>query len=180
MTLAALFPLHSTRNDSECCIIEEDDEEDEETMDESPQTGDQIQSISATNLKSNMRTKSNPHELESPNSCSTQWNEMRETENKILNNSHERKRAKTNDKEDNSIDWDSLRRIYSNRRRKGRTHDAKDSLDWEAVRHASVNRVSNAISIRGMNNVLAARIKVCKLKYLFRRLKEIIAVMEAN
>ena len=148
MALAALFPLPSTGNDGACYLVDEDEEDEEEDC----QTRDQIQFVSAT--------ESNPYGMENSTSYSEQCNETGETENKKLNNSNEGKRGKTNDKEDHSFDWDSLRRFYSNRGRKSRIHDARDSLDWEAVRDANVTHVAKAISTRGMNNVLAARIKV--------------------
>ncbi|CAI9302078.1 unnamed protein product [Lactuca saligna] len=40
-----------------------------------------------------------------------------------------------------------------------RSKDAKDSLDYEALRRAHVNQISDAIRERGMNNLLADRIK---------------------
>lgn len=151
MTMVAQFPLHSTTNDNECCIIEEDNEEDE----------DEDEEVVDENRRD---PKSSPHELITSDSCSVQChgNEMGEIEieRKDLNNSQERKGMKNIDKEDYSRDWDRFRRTYSNSRRKSRSRDAKDSVDWEAVRAANVHRVANAISIRGMNNVLAARIKV--------------------
>ncbi|GAB2290946.1 hypothetical protein Dimus_025204 [Dionaea muscipula] len=57
------------------------------------------------------------------------------------------------------FDWDSLRKqVYSNGR-KERTKDAMDSIDYEAVRCADVKEISMAIKDRGMNNMLAERIK---------------------
>ncbi|KAI3741989.1 hypothetical protein L1987_59668 [Smallanthus sonchifolius] len=58
------------------------------------------------------------------------------------------------------FDWDSLRRdVLLNCEKKERSEDAKDSLDYEALRHAHVNEISDAIRERGMNNLLADRIK---------------------
>lgn len=154
MTMAALFPLPSSKNDSPCYNVEEEEEED-------CQASDQIPFGFATNLKKNMTEESNDQrEIESSLNGSEQCNEMGKTENKNSNNSNEAKRGKNNGKEDSPFDWDSLRRFYSCRRRSSRNLDAKDSLDWEAVRHASVSHIAKAISARGMNNVLAVRIKV--------------------
>ncbi|KAI6697914.1 hypothetical protein NL676_018033 [Syzygium grande] len=58
------------------------------------------------------------------------------------------------------FDWDSLRRqAESNGRKSVRTPNTMDSVDWEAVRCADVNEIADAIKERGMNNVLAGRIK---------------------
>ncbi|KAI3801100.1 hypothetical protein L1987_29202 [Smallanthus sonchifolius] len=58
------------------------------------------------------------------------------------------------------FDWDSLRRdVLLNCEKKERSEDAIDSLDYEALRHAHVNEISDAIRERGMNNLLAGRIK---------------------
>jgi hypothetical protein len=58
-------------------------------------------------------------------------------------------------------DWDSLRKkVLSNGGDKQRSHDARDTVDWEAVRQAEVREISETIRERGMNNMLAERIKV--------------------
>ncbi|KAF8039695.1 hypothetical protein BT93_B2032 [Corymbia citriodora subsp. variegata] len=58
------------------------------------------------------------------------------------------------------FDWDSLRRhAESNGRKRVRMPNTMDSVDWEAVRRADVNEIADAIKERGMNNVLAGRIK---------------------
>lgn len=68
-----------------------------------------------------------------------------------------RKRA---DIEKKSFDWDSLRREVHRTKPVGeRSSGARDSLDWEAVRCADVSEISETIRERGMNNMLAARIK---------------------
>ncbi|KAK1409673.1 hypothetical protein QVD17_36202 [Tagetes erecta] len=59
-----------------------------------------------------------------------------------------------------AIDWDSLRKeALSNGERKERSKDAKDTIDYEALRRADVNEISDAIKERGMNNLLADRMK---------------------
>ncbi|XP_068669624.1 protein ROS1A-like isoform X2 [Aristolochia californica] len=59
-----------------------------------------------------------------------------------------------------AFDWDSLRRqACSNGARKQRRPETMDSLDYEAIRYADVKEISNAIKERGMNNMLAERIK---------------------
>ncbi|KAL6841466.1 hypothetical protein ACP4OV_028609 [Aristida adscensionis] len=59
-----------------------------------------------------------------------------------------------------NFDWDKLRRqAYSDGHIKERISERRDSVDWEAVRCADVQRISYAIRERGMNNVLSERIQ---------------------
>ncbi|KAK6775277.1 hypothetical protein RDI58_026278 [Solanum bulbocastanum] len=59
-----------------------------------------------------------------------------------------------------AFDWDSLRKeVQSKSGKKERSKDAMDSLNYEAVRSAAVKEISDAIKERGMNNMLAERIK---------------------
>ncbi|CAN8298027.1 unnamed protein product [Cochlearia groenlandica] len=56
--------------------------------------------------------------------------------------------------------WDSLRKnVVGNEERKERNKDSMDSIDYEAIRRASISEISEAIKERGMNNMLAVRIK---------------------
>lgn len=75
-------------------------------------------------------------------------------------------RDKDEQKKGNNISWDNLRKYYSTGR--ARDHKTTDALDWEAVRQANVVEVANTIEERGMNNVLAKKIKVenCRLSRL--------------
>ncbi|XP_024985327.1 protein ROS1-like isoform X1 [Cynara cardunculus var. scolymus] len=57
------------------------------------------------------------------------------------------------------IEWDNLRLHAEVTEKRERTPNTSDSLDYEAVRTADVNEVADTIKERGMNNVLAARIK---------------------
>ncbi|KAI3916621.1 hypothetical protein MKW98_026363 [Papaver atlanticum] len=58
------------------------------------------------------------------------------------------------------FDWDSLRRdVYQKGLKREKSNNTMDSLDWEAVRTADVSEIANAIKERGMNNMLAERIK---------------------
>ena len=64
-------------------------------------------------------------------------------------------------KKKNVFDWDSLRKqVQANGRTGERSKDTMDSLDYEAIRQAPVKDISDAIRERGMNNMLAERIKV--------------------
>lgn len=70
-----------------------------------------------------------------------------------LKNDNERKKA---------FVWESLRKeVCHEGIKKVRSPDTMDSVDWEAVRSADVNEISETIRERGMNNRLAERIKVC-------------------
>ncbi|XP_020587566.1 transcriptional activator DEMETER-like isoform X2 [Phalaenopsis equestris] len=58
------------------------------------------------------------------------------------------------------IDWEDMRRkIDDGSGKKVRSYESLDSVNWEKVRNADVNEVSEAIRERGMNNLLAERIK---------------------
>nr|XP_011460268.1 PREDICTED: protein ROS1-like [Fragaria vesca subsp. vesca] len=66
-------------------------------------------------------------------------------------------------------DWDKLReRAEPNGRKREKTANTMDSVDWEAVRTANVNDIAQTIKERGMNNKLAERIK----EFLNRLLRE--------
>ncbi|KAK9061325.1 hypothetical protein SSX86_018505 [Deinandra increscens subsp. villosa] len=70
------------------------------------------------------------------------------------------KKETPEDERKRAIDWDSLRKeALSNGEKKERSKDAKDTIDYEALRHANVNEISDAIKERGMNNLLADRMK---------------------
>ncbi|CAN4117212.1 unnamed protein product [Withania somnifera] len=59
-----------------------------------------------------------------------------------------------------NVDWDSLRlQAQNNGKERERTANTMDSLDWDAVRCADVNEIAHTIRERGMNNMLAERIK---------------------
>ncbi|KAK8994526.1 hypothetical protein V6N11_045608 [Hibiscus sabdariffa] len=76
------------------------------------------------------------------------------------NSSLKPKRRKTQEEKINATDWDQLRKqVQANGLEKERSKDTMDSLDYEAMRNASVDEISNTIKERGMNNMLAERIK---------------------
>lgn len=62
-------------------------------------------------------------------------------------------------KKKTGADWEELRKTYCNNIERGKDDDTMDAVDWEAVRNATHREVSQTIAKRGMNNVLAARIK---------------------
>ncbi|KAK6117969.1 hypothetical protein DH2020_048284 [Rehmannia glutinosa] len=69
-----------------------------------------------------------------------------------------RKKGKLKDKQE-LTNWDELRVKYSQSISKDRTDRTKDSVNWEAVRQTSVRELAKVILERGMNNLLAQRIK---------------------
>ncbi|KAK2974358.1 hypothetical protein RJ640_021214, partial [Escallonia rubra] len=60
--------------------------------------------------------------------------------------------------EENTVDWDELRRTYAPAAR-NTAHRTMDSVDWEGVRCATLEEVAETIKKRGMNNLLAEHIK---------------------
>lgn len=71
------------------------------------------------------------------------------------------RKRKVEEGDKKAFDWDSLRKeVQSKSGKKERSKDAMDSLNYEAVRNAAVKEISDAIKERGMNNMLAERIKV--------------------
>ncbi|GMJ11979.1 hypothetical protein HRI_004867100 [Hibiscus trionum] len=76
------------------------------------------------------------------------------------NSSLKPKRRKAQEEKTNATDWDQLRKqVQVNGLEKERSKDNMDSMDYEAMRNASVDDISNTIKERGMNNMLAERIK---------------------
>ncbi|XP_020593888.1 protein ROS1-like [Phalaenopsis equestris] len=72
----------------------------------------------------------------------------------------EKTRKRKAEVEKKTFDWDSLRKeVNRNKSTEERSSDRMDSLDWEAVRRADVSEIAETIRERGMNNMLAARIK---------------------
>lgn len=65
---------------------------------------------------------------------------------------------KDEQKKETSIESDKLRKNHKT----GRAREKKpiDIVDWEAVRQATVDEIADTIKQRGMNNVIAGKIKV--------------------
>lgn len=81
------------------------------------------------------------------------------------------RKMKTETKQKDADDWDKLRKeVQEYGTEKERSEDTMDSLDYEALRCASVQEISKAIIERGMNNMLAERIKVCPTNQVWRTL----------
>lgn len=69
-------------------------------------------------------------------------------------------KGKVEGHKNSAFDWDDLRKQVQFHSKRERINDTMDSLDYEAVRCADVNKISESIKERGMNNMLAERIKV--------------------
>ncbi|KAL0555388.1 hypothetical protein IC582_009333 [Cucumis melo] len=94
-------------------------------------------------------TKPNPKEY---NLLSNEFKELKPASS--------RSQSKQVAKEKDKINWDNLRKqTETNGKTRQRTENTMDSLDWEALRCADVNEIAHAIRERGMNNMLAERIK---------------------
>lgn len=70
------------------------------------------------------------------------------------------KKERIESEKKSAVDWDILRKQVKACSGNKERRDTHDSLDYEAVRSAEVNEISEAIKERGMNNMLAERIKV--------------------
>nr|GMC86278.1 protein ROS1-like [Ipomoea batatas] len=71
------------------------------------------------------------------------------------------KRRRPGKEKQNEVHWESLRQqAQVNGKKRERTVNTMDTVDWEAVRLADVGEVAESIKERGMNNVLAERIKM--------------------
>ncbi|KAE8679434.1 Protein ROS1 [Hibiscus syriacus] len=87
------------------------------------------------------------------------------------NNILKPKKRKAREEKNNATDWDQLRKqVRANGLEKERSKDTMDSMDYEAMRNASVDEISNTIKERGMNNMLAERIKACKMNSISKEL----------
>lgn len=70
----------------------------------------------------------------------------------------EKQTKEKNKKEPPNVDWDSLRKTYSGKRE--RNDENMDGIDWQSVRQATTDDIADTIKGRGMQNVLARKIKV--------------------
>ncbi|KAI3471981.1 hypothetical protein Pfo_028669 [Paulownia fortunei] len=75
-------------------------------------------------------------------------------------NAPKAKGGRTKKEKEKQVDWDHLRKqTHAGGRERARTANTMDSVDWDAVRCADVNDIAQTIKERGMNNMLAERIK---------------------
>lgn len=62
------------------------------------------------------------------------------------------------------FNWDTLRKqVLLKAETTERSREAMDSLDYEALQNADVREISDTIKERGMNNMLAERMKVGRM-----------------
>ncbi|KAH6834504.1 HhH-GPD base excision DNA repair family protein [Perilla frutescens var. hirtella] len=69
------------------------------------------------------------------------------------------KKGKGKEKQEKPINWDELRKQYSDGIPIKRTDHNADSINWKAVRQSSAEDLAKVIVNRGMSNQLAGRIK---------------------
>ncbi|MED6173172.1 hypothetical protein PIB30_056768 [Stylosanthes scabra] len=139
MSLAAKFPLKSTRS-SESCIedlpcLEGLQCPESNVIFPSDELVEELESLKVEEMKA-QKVKEEP----------SKSNNKEEVGEKVL---------KEVDKETRER-WDKLRKEYG---RSTRHRDHDDSVDWEAVRCADVREIAKAIAGRGQHNVIAGRIK---------------------
>lgn len=130
------------------------------------QTQQQVQSIpSASNLQFTPNANNNKHSKVSSDTVQgKQSNMTKALDGTVIDegvSSKSRKGKGASGKGKKNFDWDSLRKgVLPDGVKKERTYKTTDSLDYEALKNASVSELSDAIRERGMNNMLAERIKV--------------------
>ncbi|OAY79329.1 Transcriptional activator DEMETER [Ananas comosus] len=109
---------------------------------------------------SNIDNTSTPHGLEGLESKSKDKTNSAQKFAPEKDNDGLKPKKATKSEKKKSYDWDNLRKeTLKNAAKRERTQNTMDSLDWEAVRSANVKEISDVIRERGMNNLLAERIK---------------------
>ncbi|KAL5213308.1 hypothetical protein ABZP36_024155 [Zizania latifolia] len=111
---------------------------------------------------SNLCGNNNPHSDLSQGVASVSVGKSEHTEKSTLEfpTDGSKARKERGQPKNKTYDWDNLRKeVLHNSENRQRSHNAKDTIDWEAVRQADVREISEAIRERGMNNMLAERIK---------------------
>ncbi|XP_073317161.1 DNA glycosylase/AP lyase ROS1-like isoform X2 [Primulina huaijiensis] len=77
-----------------------------------------------------------------------------------LINGQKAKKGRIGKEKRNPVDWDGLRKqAQVGGKIREKMEDRLDSVNWDAVRCADVNEIAKIIKDRGMNNMLAQRIK---------------------
>ncbi|KAL4576772.1 hypothetical protein LXL04_012871 [Taraxacum kok-saghyz] len=185
MALAAKFPVKTRSQDEECekpkevaeekvTIKTEPGSEDSiesttsQTVDETRSTSAPKSNSEPEDVKTEQKQDSNPTVEEGTTPIKSEANSQEQPSGagEGANTSKEKKRI-DEDERNRSMNWDSLRQqAVSNGENKEKSkEDARDSIDYEAFRHAPVNEISDVIKERGMNNLLADR-----MKYFLNRL----------
>ncbi|CAO2839403.1 unnamed protein product [Amaranthus hypochondriacus] len=116
--------------------------------------------VTADVTESTVELKRESHDRKEVEKISAQVHTSDGISDLIDANANKTKKGKAGKGKADAFDWDSLRReAQVNGKIRGNTPNTRDSLDWEAVRHAHVSQIAETIKERGMNNMLAERIK---------------------
>ncbi|KAI3746325.1 hypothetical protein L6452_08753 [Arctium lappa] len=115
--------------------------------------------ISEVTESNNMADNSRETANKIVESNSIEHGNLQTTASGINKGSAKLKKGKTRKGKRIKVDWDSLRIGAQVNHKRETTPNTMDSLDYEAVRCADVNEIADTIKDRGMNNMLAERIK---------------------
>ncbi|KAL1830418.1 hypothetical protein ACET3Z_000069 [Daucus carota] len=156
MYLAAKHPLRdskgSSRNHESKC--------DRPLLDLFPQEDGGAERFVHRSASQEIEQSPSTSENGSPESCVSSTSAASETEISVpLKGTPTKGKTAAKNKKEKDIDWDSLRRTYSTHRE--RNDENMDSMDYQSVKDAPVDDVAQSIKIRGMQNVLAGKIKRC-------------------
>ncbi|KAI7734524.1 hypothetical protein M8C21_030971 [Ambrosia artemisiifolia] len=81
-------------------------------------------------------------------------------ETSLENELKDKKKNTKKEKQEPKTDWDELRKSYCKTGEKEPNVNYRDAVDWDAVRRAPVEEIAKIIEERGMQNVIAGRIKM--------------------
>lgn len=159
MTLAARFPVRDSKRsnrsrESECI---------QPLLDLFPQEDAGLERFGHRRTSHEIEHCASTSENESPESSVTCTsvisNQASETVSSVpLKRVPPEKQTKDKNKKELNVDWDSLRKTYSGT--KERNDENMDGIDWQSVRQATTDDIADTIKARGMQNVLAKKIKV--------------------
>ncbi|KAL8101966.1 DEMETER-like protein 2 [Apium graveolens] len=160
MTLAARYPARDSKrsngsHESECT---------QPLLDLFPQKDAGLERLEHGSTSHEIEHYASTSENGSPESSvtcmSTTNNQANETEISVpLEGVPMEKKTKDKNKKERNMDWDSLRKTYSAKRE--RNDENMDGIDWQSVRQATIEDIADSIKERGMQNVLARKIKDC-------------------
>ncbi|XP_071696794.1 DNA glycosylase/AP lyase ROS1-like [Rutidosis leptorrhynchoides] len=86
-------------------------------------------------------------------------NDHQRLKKKTLETGSSGKKNKSEKKQEKKVDWEEVRKRYCKTGDVETDENYMDAVDWDAVRRATVEELANIIVKRGMNNVLAGKIK---------------------
>ncbi|KAF6150361.1 hypothetical protein GIB67_034060 [Kingdonia uniflora] len=106
------------------------------------------------------KEKSAENKISEHNSGEQPYASDKASSSKINSNNSKAKTKQPEKESKKPVDWDHLRKTTCrDGKQRERDYGTRDSLDWEAVRNADVDVIAKTIKERGMNNMLAERIK---------------------